>query len=165
VNFSRRVLKEHPIGSTGFSSPAVANGVVYDSGYALNASTGAKLWSYPPAAGEAPTSVANGVVYVSDEIGDLYALNASTGTLRWTYYIGPSFPVAGFVDSAPLIANGVVYIGSFDGSIYALNASTGALLWSEAIGYLPEFSPAVANGVVYFGAVSGTVNLDDRYTH
>jgi outer membrane protein assembly factor BamB len=146
-------LWSYPIGSTGFSSPAVANGVVYDSLYALNASTGAKLWSYPPAAGEvfAPTSVANGVVYVSDEFGDLYALNASTGTLRWSYYIGPSFPVAGFVYSAPLIANGVVYIGSFDGSIYALNASTGVLLWSEAAGYVGEFSPAVANGVVYFG--------------
>ena len=37
------------------SSPAVANGVVYVGSfdgnvYALNASTGALLWSYPPAA-------------------------------------------------------------------------------------------------------------------
>ena len=53
-----------------FSSPAVANGVVYvgsgdDNVYALNAKTGAKLWSYATSflVGSSP-AVANGVVYV-----------------------------------------------------------------------------------------------------
>ena len=52
-----------------YSSPAVANGVVYvgsdDNVYALNARTGALLWSYTT--GEYVVSspaVANGVVYV-----------------------------------------------------------------------------------------------------
>ena len=55
--------------------------------YALNASTGAKLWSYATGVyvQSAPT-VANGVVYISSD--KLYALNASTGALLWSYEAG-----------------------------------------------------------------------------
>jgi outer membrane protein assembly factor BamB len=91
------------------ASPAVANGVVYvgsedENVYALNASTGAKLWSF--ATGNffisSPT-VANGVVYVGTDDGNLYALNATTGAKVWSYTTG------GTVES-PAVANGVVYI-------------------------------------------------------
>ena len=61
------------------SSPAVANGVIYigsgdDSVYALNAATGAKLWSYHTGnqVFSSPT-VANGVVYVGSGDGNMYA--------------------------------------------------------------------------------------------
>jgi outer membrane protein assembly factor BamB len=67
------------IGGEVYSSPAVANGVVYvgsfDSNvYALNASTGAKLWSYY-IGGEVYSSpaVANGVVYVGRHNHKLFA--------------------------------------------------------------------------------------------
>jgi outer membrane protein assembly factor BamB len=62
------------------SSPAVANGVVYVGSadgkvYALNASTGAKLWSYttaaPPSFLSSPI-VADGVVYFGGGEGDGY---------------------------------------------------------------------------------------------
>ena len=141
---------------TGFdgaaSSPAVANGVVYigsddNNVYALNASTGAKLWSYTTD-GEVNSSpaVANGVVYVGSDDGNVHALNAHTGAKLWSYAIG------GQVNwSSAAVANGVVYIGSEDSNVYALNASTGALLWSYATGNYVESSPAVANGMVYFG--------------
>jgi outer membrane protein assembly factor BamB len=137
------------------SSPAVANGVVYvgseSSGvYALNASTGALLWSYFTGDGYAVDSspaVANGVVYFGSADNNVYALTASTGALLWSYTTGD------YVNSSPAVANGVVYIGSADGDVYALNASSGALLWSyttaKGIGYS---SPAVANGVVYVGS-------------
>ena len=52
------------------SSPAVANGVVYVGSadhnvYALNAGTGAKLWSYTAGGvSDSSPAVANGVVYV-----------------------------------------------------------------------------------------------------
>jgi outer membrane protein assembly factor BamB len=61
------------------SSPALANGVVYigsedDSVYALNAATGAKLWSYKTGnqVFSSPT-VVNGVVYVGSGDGNMYA--------------------------------------------------------------------------------------------
>ena len=76
------------------SSPAVVNGVVYFGSndgkvYAVNASTGALLWSYRTAgfAGSSP-AVANGVVYVGSWDCKVYALNASTGALLWSYLTG-----------------------------------------------------------------------------
>ena len=139
------------------SSPAVTNGVVYigaEDGnvYALNASTGVKLWSY--ATGdkvESSPAVANGVVYVGSADQNVYALNASTGAQLWSYATG------GSVTSSPAVANGVVYVGSYDGNVYALNANTGALLWSYATGGDVYSSPAVANGVVYFGSPDNNV--------
>jgi eukaryotic-like serine/threonine-protein kinase len=102
------------------SSPTVANGVVYFGSddynlYALNATTGAKLWNYTTG-GEvhyttgdevrsSPT-VANGVVYFGSDDYNLYALNATTGAKLWNYTTG------GEVRSSPAIANGVVYFGS-----------------------------------------------------
>jgi len=69
-----------------YSSPALANGVVYvgsgdDNVYALNADTGAKLWSYTTGGGvyDSSPAVANGVVYVGSDDKNLYALNAKNG--------------------------------------------------------------------------------------
>jgi outer membrane protein assembly factor BamB len=70
-----------------FSSPAVANGVVYVGSvdgnvYALNASTGAKLWSFN--AGDVVASspaVANGVVYIGSFDNKVYAFDQTGGAL------------------------------------------------------------------------------------
>jgi eukaryotic-like serine/threonine-protein kinase len=99
----------------------VANGVVYVGSdtnlYALNATTGAKLWSYTPAGGVISSpAVANGVVYVGsfDKLNkNVYALNAKTGAKLWSYTTG------GYVESSPAVSNGVVYIGSGGGKVYA----------------------------------------------
>jgi uncharacterized repeat protein (TIGR01451 family) len=141
------------------SSPAVVNGVVYvgsddNNVYALDANTGAKLWSY--ATGDRVDSspvVTNGVVYVGSSDHNVYALNANTGALLWRHSTG-----GGEVRSSPAVANGVVYVGAFENyTLYALNASTGALLWSYDTGGAVFGSPAVANGVVYIGSDGGNV--------
>ncbi len=102
------------------SSPAVVNGVVYvgsgdDNMNALNADTGAPLWSYPTG-GQVTSSpaVANGVVYVGGNDDNWYVLNASTGAKLWS--LGP---VAGVFNSSPAVANGVVYITCTNGNVYA----------------------------------------------
>jgi len=134
----------------------VVNGVVYISSSfgpnlcALDASTGAKLWSYDTGPASTSPAVANGVVYVS--AGILYALNASTGARLWSYDTG--IQNAGL--SSPAVANGVVYFGS-GFNVYALNGSTGAKLWSYATGGSVDSSPAVANGVVYVGSGDGNL--------
>ena len=157
-----------------YSSPAVANGVVYfatdmvslnatdgsvrcsdgvNGMGALNAITCSVLWSYT--AGGTVTysspAVVNGVIYFGSDGGNVYALNASNGTLLWSYTNG------GVVQSSPAVANGVVYIGSDDNNLYALNASTGAQLWSYTTGGSVESSPVVANGVVYVGSDDGNL--------
>ncbi len=121
------LLWSYTTGDWVFSSPAVANGVVYVGSrdgnvYALNASTGTLLWSY--ATGEyvdSSPAVANGVVYVGSENNNVYALNASTGTLLWSYTTAPGAFLA-------RVANGVLYVSSRN--VYALDATTGAKLWS-----------------------------------
>jgi outer membrane protein assembly factor BamB len=144
--------------SLASDSPAVADGVVYFGSsdakvYALDANTGAKVWSYGPGGAFvepwSSPAVANGIVYIGSYNGKLYALDASTGAQLWSY-------TTGFVIQAPpAVGNGVVYVGSEDGNLYALNGTTGALVWSYPTGQITQ-GPAVLNGVVYVGA-SGPV--------
>jgi outer membrane protein assembly factor BamB len=132
------------------SSPVVANGAVYYGSfdysvdaltghvYALNASTGAQLWTFATGGPVVSSpAVANGVVYIAAD-GNLYALNASTGAKMWSY-------AAANIGGSPTVVNGVVYISCEPGPLLALNASTGALLWS----YSPESSGSGAWSGLY----------------
>ncbi len=108
-----------PIGSYSFSSPAVVSGVVYvgaadDYVYALNASTGAKLWRYKTGGviNYSSPAVAGGMVYIGSWDDNVYALNAKTGAKAW------SFKTGYIIDSSPAVANGVVYVGSADCNLY-----------------------------------------------
>ena len=69
--------------------------------------TGNFVWSSP--------AVANGVVYVGSDDGNLYTLNASSGALLWQYQAGC------LVRSSPAVANGVVYVGCYDYNVYAFS--------------------------------------------
>jgi outer membrane protein assembly factor BamB len=90
--------------------------------------------------------VANGVVYVGSDDGNVYALNASTGAPLWSFATGDAI-----YRSSPAVANGVVYVGSAHGNYYALSASTGAQLWNFNFGFDTYAPPVVSNGVVYLG--------------
>lgn len=143
-----------------YSSPCVANGVVYvgsldHSVYALNALSGAKIWSYATSQ-EVYSSpcVANGIVYIGSYDSSLYALDATTGVQIWNYTTGNA------ILTSPCVANGVVYFGSMDGSMYALNALTGAKIWNYTTDNIVWSSPCVANGVIYFGAAFSLYALD-----
>src|ERR1700690_174322 len=78
-------------GAFDYSSPAVANGVVYvgsddDNVYALNASTGHKLWSYTTGGPvQSSPAVANGVVYVGSTDRNVYALDAKAAAPLWRH--------------------------------------------------------------------------------
>jgi outer membrane protein assembly factor BamB len=109
----------------------VEHGIVYVGSYdhniyALDAFTGAKIWSF--ATGNdiySSTAVANGVVYVGSLDGNLYALNAVTGKKLWSYVTGDR------VWSSPTVVNGVVYAGSDDGNIYAFRPTAEAKVSAE----------------------------------
>ena len=142
--------------SPTYSTPAVANGVVYFGDdyhvYALNAATGKHLWSVKANLVSTPPTVVNGVVYIGDTIGNFYALNAATGKHLWTFHTP-----GGWIGSAPAVVNAVVYFGDQDFNVYALNAATGKHLWTFHTGYAILSSPAVVGGVVYIG--SGDDNM------
>ena len=148
-------LKWHfKTGSFIYSSPAVVDGVVYiGSGdhnvYALNASTGKRIWKYRTGAYVLYTSpaVVGGVVYIGSWDDNVYALKADTGGKV------ASFTTGYFVDSSPAVTDGVVYIGSSDGKLYALNAANLSKIWSfdAAPGEVTD-NPAVVEGVVYISS-------------
>jgi outer membrane protein assembly factor BamB len=123
------------VGLFVYSSPAVANGIVYvgsddQSVYALNASTGAELWSYATSGAvrafgsrnfvNGSPALASGVLYFGSGDGNVYALGAgsSGGSLLW------EGPTGSDVQSSPAVANGQVFIGSEDHNVYAYDLST-----------------------------------------
>src|ERR1700692_4083822 len=87
VQTSKKNTLRKLTGSPVMSSPTVSKGVVYVGSedynvYALNARTGAKLWSYPTGSWvNSSPAIADGVVYVGSFDKNVYALNAHTG--RW----------------------------------------------------------------------------------
>src|SRR5206468_2773263 len=115
-----------------YSSPAVANGVVYVG------ATDNKLYAYPASCSsspcaplwvsqatgnvlDSPPSVANGVVYVGSVDDKLYAFSASCSTPCAPSWVSQA--TGGDIDSAPVVANGIVYVGSNDSKVYAFRAS------------------------------------------
>lgn len=143
-------------------SPAVANGIVYVGTLnllALNAKTGALLWTFESGQVFSSPAVSGGVVYVGSGDGNLYAVDASSGLFLWNYFVDDNYNAV----DAPVVSNGVVYQGSFACYVYALNAHTGELVWSHYFGGGdPIYSdPAVANGVVYVGDSAGNANALD----
>ena len=89
-----------------FCNVVVSNGVVYlgsaytqdlnGNVYALNATTGALIWSYNVGGSVQEIAVGNGKVYAVQWLDGaafdiLYALNATTGSLDWTYQAGDSW--------------------------------------------------------------------------
>ena len=150
------------------NSPVTAGGVVFVTAYyyapteyslvsALNASTGASIWSFEYGdEGQSDLAIAGDVVFIGTAMnipginGFVLAFNASTGAFDWSNATG--------VDTffSPSVAGGVVFVGG-DNKVFALNASTGTLDWSRTTDGLVESAPAVADGVVYVGSDDGKV--------
>jgi len=114
-------------GGIVYSSPLVANGIVYVGSedknlYALDAVTGKEKWKFTTGdhVFTSPT-VATGAVFVGSEDKNLYAVDAATGTEKWRFAMG------GWVDSSPILANGIVYVGSNDKNLYAIGANSPSL--------------------------------------
>ena len=82
--------------------------------YALNASTGAMLWSYNTATRWTPRP--------PWRMGWFMSARTTATCTRWMPAPAPSCGAtlpAAVVDSSPAVVNGVVYVGSDDGNVYA----------------------------------------------
>ena len=123
---------ELPIGN----SPTIANGIVYFGGYdrklhALDALTGAHLWSYDGATAGYDTNplVVDGKVILGNRDGWMYAIGAQLtpqqGQLLWKFQTG------GPIHLSAAYQDGIVYFASNDNYAYALQADTGDLVWKS----------------------------------
>ena len=118
-----------------------------DDVFALDASTGEKLWTYEPHLPPDPlgeiiccgwdnrgVAIGDGMVFVSQLNGDEVALDQATGKVKWSTHVVK--PKSGFsITSAPLYYNGTVYAGGSGGEygvrgrLTALDAKTGKIKW------------------------------------
>ena len=150
--------------------PVVADGKMFvvDAGgdlVALNADTGAKLWTTSITEGDANrlarfgggASYDSGTVFATDGLGDVIAASAADGKVLWR--AKPSGPLRG----SPTIANGNVYVLTQDNQLYAINQADGKIVWAgqgtlETQGVFGVAAPAASQGTVVAGFSSGELN-------
>ncbi len=150
-----------------FSSPAVAEGVVYvhvrdDHVFALDAGDGSLVWKTPAPApqgfwnpvfmdpSKSSPAVAGDRVFVGIH-KDLTALDRRTGKVLWRA------PTGRKVDSTPLVVGDVVYVGSDDRTFYAFDAVTGKEVWSYRTGGRVSSSPTYGEGLILVGSDDGAL--------
>ena len=137
------------------TSPAVANGFVYASFYdgngvgrtaALNATTGAEIWT-TTMVDLGSVAIAHGMVYLVVYGGNLCALNATTGSQIWTSSSSE------FTHGQPVVAGSMLYYSGFM-QLHAVNAFTGQEIWNQYVDMFESegTSPVIANGMLYITA-------------
>lgn len=143
---------KHQLGNVIACLPTIADGTVYvgeqnsvgsDTAVttALNASTGALLWTYH--ASSFSILAAGGTVYLEDAEG-VAALDARSGQPRW------HFPITMSSIALAAVLDGTLYL-SADGA-YALNASDGSARWHNTLGadQSHSFSTGVVQGDTFY---------------
>lgn len=155
--------------------PSLSRGIVLagsDAGYlyALEAETGALVWSRPlwnmamvnplvvgdtvfVTTGNPYYNFSETLKFASGEravrgpgLNGLYALDLATGAERWHLFTpGENMPT-------PVAADGVVYFASGDGFAYAVDAQSGAVRWKSDVKAIDGMSsPLLADGRLLFG--------------
>jgi outer membrane protein assembly factor BamB len=159
----QRLWKTTIPGSYALTTPSVANGRVVVNGsstqriYALNATTGAREWSFPVAGYlHGPAAIVRGRVYQMSTDGIIYALDAWSGAVRW------SISMQGAYTTSVTVTHGVVYaMGVY--RVLAFEAETGTVLWNPEAP-LGRSPPSVAGGRLYVTGGPGNVVAYDLGT-
>jgi outer membrane protein assembly factor BamB len=139
-----------------FTAPPEPERVIVAAGnrlYALDAATGAVLWSVVPSGSRlgAP-AIGDPNALVGDQAGTLFSIDARRGALR------SRFLAAGPISGSPAIGDPNqsgprVFVGDGGGDIYAIDQTDDfpAPIWQTALGGPVDGPPVLANGVLYVG--------------
>jgi outer membrane protein assembly factor BamB len=148
-----------------------------DAIYAVNATTGIRLWFFQTAGGidadvGAPPTISapgvngfgDGVVYETAKSAITYAVDLTTGAQIWAFDIRAGIPVSGSgnpAQSGASLVGNAIYLGDGLG-LFSLNATTGALLWTSPVtsGIIssPSISGAPGDQVIFVGDLAGVVH-------
>jgi outer membrane protein assembly factor BamB len=148
-----------PTSGPVYASPAVVDGVVYDgsgidlgqrdtrSVYALDAASGAAVWT--SAIKRPPTSpaIVDGLVVVNDHDANLVALNQTTGKRAWI--VGTGETSGGLWLPAVAVADGTAFAEAPTRTLTAVDLSTQTVVWTAQLHRRSKAAPAVSGGVVY----------------
>jgi outer membrane protein assembly factor BamB len=124
------------------SSPVVAAGMVFVAStdgyiYAVNVTTGAKIWEFWIGTDANSPTVAHDKVFITSASGTAYAINMYTGLEVWSKLLGES---AGF--GAPLIVGTRVFVNGKQ-TVFVFNEAVGVNLYTV---HMPH-----ANGIATLG--------------
>src|ERR1700678_2992994 len=72
---------------------------------------------------ESSPAVADGVVYVGCQDGNLYAYSLATDQQLWNFWAAANVKQVNQVNSSPVVSGGVVYVGSGNGTLFALSTA------------------------------------------
>lgn len=136
--------------------------------YALDASTGAKVWDFHLSKRGINSSVTvdGNTVYASHseenitspDQGRVVAIDATgSGDVtqtheKWRADIGAGFP-------SPALHDGTLYVIDNSADLFALDASTGEIRWEFPLGTVGKSSPAVADGKLFATEVNGRFHI------
>ena len=125
--------------------------------FALNATTGAQVWSFTTGDWvDSTPAVSGGRVYVAGRDGKLYCLDAATGILVWSHTTGSTD------QSSPLVYGGEVYhaTGFPSKTLKILDAKTGSVKRSVVLSQFTASSPVLdkAAGKIYIATNDGRYN-------
>lgn len=134
-------------------------GVAPSSGItAANVGSLALSWSYKlPNGVEGSPIIANGVVYVVSEYGDVVALRASDGALIWQTQLDWG-GVPGHVPATPALYDGILFIGTYlwaPSPMFALDPLTGNVLWEQTLPGSIRAAPVLVAGTLYEAVADG----------
>jgi len=137
-----------PLGSFAEASPVVYGGVAYMADgnynvYALDATTGERLWFYKPKFPKGFTpllstrgvAIGDGKVYHAMADASIAALDQATGRVKWRTKTA-DWKDGYYFTNAPQYWNGLVITGESGGDsgaackVVALNAKTGKIVWT-----------------------------------
>ena len=169
LGFDGGILWHYPVvpgNLTGwsFTDAAFDGNNVYvataDTLYALDGTSGLKLWGYSipnVVIKTAPIIDVQGNVYIGDDSGWVRKINGTTGELIWQHDLGKHVPTSGAIDNI----TGIIYFGVNDVSnsyLCALTPDSGALQWSFQIDDGITNSPVIGtDGYIYFGDEQGRI--------
>jgi parallel beta-helix repeat protein len=127
---SNQIFWKFQTGGPIVSSPAVADGIVYVGSadgymYAVNATTGKKLWNVWIGSGISSPTITFGKVFITCKPGEVIALDMYSGLQVWKQSLGEE---AGF--GAPLVVGSRVFVNG-NQTVHVFNEAVGANLYNE----------------------------------
>jgi outer membrane protein assembly factor BamB len=138
------------------SSPAVAAGMVFVGSsdgylYAVNATTGAKVWSSWVGTSAGSPTLTNGRIFVASS-GTVYAFDMATGTSVWTQSLTEETRIG-----APLVVGSRLFVGGTR-TVFAFNEAFGVRLYSETIPHVNGIKRLTYTDgiVVAFSSINGS---------
>ena len=156
----------HPLWARGMGSyleypPSFCDGVLYVNTFAgrtvaVDAATGAVIWSREGGTKASTPAIAGDRVIVSSHDGTVTAYRRSDGWTLWQLRLDAK------VESSPVAVGDTAYFGATDGRLFAVAVATGRVRWAYDTGGRINASPSVWGDRICITTYAGSIFCLDR---